>query len=104
MIFAVCVRFDDRTTNNLAKYCPNAAVLCILISIRLQSRKPCRQMVPLVGDARLVLEQMLELLEQEEAQQPLWTTFATGGSRSSSGVPVIVCATTTRAIKSNRRR
>lgn len=27
--------------------------------------------VPIVGDARLVLEQMLELLEQEEAQQPL---------------------------------
>jgi acetolactate synthase-1/2/3 large subunit len=27
--------------------------------------------VPIVGDARLVLEQMLELLEQEETQQPL---------------------------------
>ncbi|MCS5959613.1 hypothetical protein LNP74_00850 [Klebsiella pneumoniae subsp. pneumoniae] len=27
--------------------------------------------MPIVGDARLVLEQMLELLEQEEAQQPL---------------------------------
>lgn len=27
--------------------------------------------VPIVGDARLVLEQMLELLDQEETQQPL---------------------------------
>lgn len=29
VIFAVGVRFDDRTTNNLAKYCPNATVLHI---------------------------------------------------------------------------
>jgi thiamine pyrophosphate-dependent acetolactate synthase large subunit-like protein len=42
--------------------------------------------VPIVGDARLVLEQMLELLGQEEFQQP-WTIFATGGCRLSNGVP-----------------
>jgi thiamine pyrophosphate-dependent acetolactate synthase large subunit-like protein len=59
--------------------------------------------VPIVGDARLVLEQMLELLEQEE-RSSRWTTFATGGNRLSSGAPAIVCATTTRAIRSNRRR
>ena len=29
VIFAVGVRFDDRTTNNLARYCPNATVLHI---------------------------------------------------------------------------
>lgn len=29
VIFAVGVRFDDRTTNNLEKYCPNATVIQI---------------------------------------------------------------------------
>ena len=70
LIFAVGVRFDDRTTNNLAKYCPNATVLHIDIDPTSIS-KTVPADVPIVGDARLVLEQMLELLEQEEAQQPL---------------------------------
>jgi acetolactate synthase-1/2/3 large subunit len=60
------VRFDDRTTNNLAKYCPNATVLHIDIDPTSIS-KTVPADVPIVGDARLVLEQMLELLEQEEA-------------------------------------
>ncbi|MDE5285602.1 MAG: acetolactate synthase 3 large subunit, partial [Buchnera aphidicola] len=29
LIFAIGVRFDDRTTNNLKKYCPNAVILHI---------------------------------------------------------------------------
>ena len=70
VIFAVGVRFDDRTTNNLARYCPNATVLHIDIDPTSIS-KTVPADVPIVGDARLVLEQMLELLEQEEAQQPL---------------------------------
>ncbi len=70
VIFAVGVRFDDRTTNNPAKYCPNATVLHIDIDPTSIS-KTVPADVPIVGDARLVLEQMLELLEQEEAQQPL---------------------------------
>lgn len=70
VIFAVGVRFDDRTTNNLAKYCPNATVLHIDIDPTSIS-KTVPADVPIVGDARLVLEQMLELLDQEETQQPL---------------------------------
>ena len=53
-----------------AKYCPNATVLHIDIDPTSIS-KTVPADVPIVGDARLVLEQMLELLEQEEAQQPL---------------------------------
>jgi thiamine pyrophosphate-dependent acetolactate synthase large subunit-like protein len=96
------VRFDDRTTNNLAKYCPNATVLHIDIDPTSIS-KTVPADVPIVGDARLVLEQMLELLEQEE-RSSRWMTFATGGSRLSSGARVIACNTTRRAIRSNRRR
>ncbi len=71
VIFAVGVRFDDRTTNNLARSTVRTRRCCILISIRPSISKTVPADVPIVGDARLVLEQMLELLDQEETQQPL---------------------------------
>ncbi|MCK6826334.1 acetolactate synthase 3 large subunit [Enterobacter cloacae] len=70
VIFAVGVRFDDRTTNNLAKYCPNATVLHIDIDPTSIS-KTVPADVPIVGDARQVLEQMLDVLSQETPSQPL---------------------------------
>ncbi|MGX8941106.1 acetolactate synthase 3 large subunit [Symbiopectobacterium sp. Eva_TO] len=70
VIFAVGVRFDDRTTNNLAKYCPNATVLHIDIDIDPASiSKTVNADIPIVGDARQVLALMLELLVQGETQQ-----------------------------------
>ncbi|EHD20119.1 MULTISPECIES: acetolactate synthase 3 large subunit [Brenneria] len=68
VIFAVGVRFDDRTTNNLAKYCPDATVLHIDIDPASIS-KTVNADIPIVGDARQVLTLMLELLAQDEAQQ-----------------------------------
>ncbi|WP_082683199.1 acetolactate synthase 3 large subunit [Entomohabitans teleogrylli] len=68
VIFAVGVRFDDRTTNNLAKYCPDATVLHIDIDPTSISKTVAAD-IPIVGDARLVLQQMLELLAQEEGQR-----------------------------------
>lgn len=65
VIFAVGVRFDDRTTNNLLKYCPDATVLHIDIDPASISKTVTAD-VPIVGDARQVLAQMLELLEQGE--------------------------------------
>ncbi|HAT3728177.1 TPA: acetolactate synthase 3 large subunit [Serratia marcescens] len=68
VIFAVGVRFDDRTTNNLAKYCPDATVLHIDIDPTSIS-KTVDADIPIVGDARQVLLQMLELLVQDEKAQ-----------------------------------
>ena len=68
VIFAVGVRFDDRTTNNLAKYCPNATVLHIDIDPTSISKTVSAD-VPIVGDAKLVLQQMLELLAQSDVKQ-----------------------------------
>ncbi|MBH2564983.1 acetolactate synthase 3 large subunit [Serratia marcescens] len=68
VIFAVGVRFDDRTTNNLAKYCPDATVLHIDIDPTSIS-KTVDADIPIVGDARQVLVQMLELLAQGEKAQ-----------------------------------
>ncbi|MBA2815754.1 acetolactate synthase 3 large subunit [Candidatus Pantoea persica] len=70
LIFAVGVRFDDRTTNNLAKYCPNATVLHIDIDPTSISKTVAAD-IPIVGDAKQTLQQMLELLGQSEAKQEL---------------------------------
>ncbi len=68
LIFAVGVRFDDRTTNNLAKYCPNATVLHIDIDPTSISKTVAAD-IPIVGDAKQTLQQMLELLAQSETKQ-----------------------------------
>lgn len=67
VIFAVGVRFDDRTTNNLMKYCPNATVLHIDIDPASISKTVSAD-VPIVGDARDVLQQMLEMTKQNSEQ------------------------------------
>ncbi len=61
VIFAIGVRFDDRTTNNLAKYCPDATVIHIDIDPTSISKTVAAD-IPVVGDAGQVLQQMLELL------------------------------------------
>ena len=48
VIFAVGARFDDRTTNNLAKYCPNATVLHIDIDPTSISKTVTAD-IPIVG-------------------------------------------------------
>ena len=68
VIFAVGVRFDDRTTNNLAKYCPNATVLHIDVDPASISKTVAAD-IPVVGDARQVLQQMLEQLPEGDTQQ-----------------------------------
>lgn len=68
VIFAVGVRFDDRTTNNLAKYCPDAIVLHIDIDPTSIS-KTVDADIPIVGDAKQVLTQILELLAQDDKAQ-----------------------------------
>ncbi|MGD8164626.1 acetolactate synthase 3 large subunit [Pantoea sp. FN0307] len=68
LIFAVGVRFDDRTTNNLAKYCPDATVLHIDVDPTTISKTVAAD-IPVVGDARQVLQQMLELLPEGDTRQ-----------------------------------
>ncbi|MFU2078733.1 acetolactate synthase 3 large subunit [Avibacterium endocarditidis] len=64
LIFAIGVRFDDRTTNNLAKYCPNAKVVHIDIDPTSIS-KNVPAAIPIVGSAENVLNEMLALLEED---------------------------------------
>jgi acetolactate synthase-1/2/3 large subunit len=68
LIFGVGVRFDDRTTNNLAKYCPNATIMHIDIDPTSISKTVSAD-IPIVGDAKQTLEQMLELLAHSDEKQ-----------------------------------
>ncbi|EED25326.1 acetolactate synthase, large subunit, biosynthetic type [Vibrio sp. 16] len=66
LIFGVGVRFDDRTTNNLEKYCPNAKVMHIDIDPSSIS-KNVKADLPIVGSAEKVLESMVKLMEEQGA-------------------------------------
>ncbi|MGI2169359.1 acetolactate synthase 3 large subunit [Shewanella sp. MF05960] len=63
LIFGIGVRFDDRTTNNVDKYCPNATILHIDIDPSSIS-KTVRVDIPIVGSADNILDSMLELLDE----------------------------------------
>ncbi|MCL1143606.1 acetolactate synthase 3 large subunit [Shewanella gaetbuli] len=65
LIFGIGVRFDDRTTNNVEKYCPNATILHIDIDPASIS-KTVRVDIPIVGSAENILDSMLELLAESK--------------------------------------
>ncbi|WP_114995986.1 acetolactate synthase 3 large subunit [Grimontia hollisae] len=64
LIFGIGVRFDDRTTNNLEKYCPNAKVMHIDIDPSSISKTVAAD-IPIVGSADVVLNTMLKLLTEQ---------------------------------------
>jgi acetolactate synthase-1/2/3 large subunit len=61
-ILALGARFDDRVTNNVAKFCPNAMILHVDIDPASIS-KTVTAHVPIVGSVDTVLTQMLSLME-----------------------------------------
>ncbi|PKF51167.1 acetolactate synthase 3 large subunit [Enterovibrio nigricans] len=63
LIFGIGVRFDDRTTNNLEKYCPNAKVMHIDIDPSSISKTVAAD-IPIVGSADVVLTTMLRMLTE----------------------------------------
>ncbi|XBC41973.1 MAG: acetolactate synthase 3 large subunit [Buchnera aphidicola (Kaburagia rhusicola rhusicola)] len=62
VILAIGVRFDDRTTNNVNKYCPNATIIHIDIDPTSIS-KTITTHVPIVGNAKNILKQMLQFIK-----------------------------------------
>ena len=63
LIFAIGARFDDRVTNNVSKFCPNAKIVHVDVDPTSIS-KTIQAHVPVVGEAKTVLLQLLELLEK----------------------------------------
>ena len=64
LILGIGVRFDDRTTANLAKYCRNAKVIHVDIDPASIS-KTVQAYIPIVGSAKNVLDEFLSLLDDE---------------------------------------
>ncbi len=64
LILGIGVRFDDRTTNNLAKYCPHAKVIHIDIDPTSISKNVLAS-IPIVGSAEKVINEFLALLEDD---------------------------------------
>ena len=64
LILGIGVRFDDRTTANLTKYCPNAKIIHVDIDPASIS-KTVEAYIPIVGSAKNVLDEFLSLLDDE---------------------------------------
>lgn len=69
LILGIGVRFDDRTTNNLEKYCPHAKVIQIDIDPTSIS-KNIQVAIPIVGNAKNILDEFLSLLGEEGGDHP----------------------------------
>ncbi|MGF1700659.1 acetolactate synthase 3 large subunit [Photobacterium makurazakiensis] len=67
LIFGIGVRFDDRTTNNVEKYCPNATIMHIDVDPSSIS-KTIAVDIPIVGSADTVLSGMIKMLEEQNSE------------------------------------
>jgi acetolactate synthase-1/2/3 large subunit len=63
LILAVGVRFDDRVTNGLGKFCPTATIIHMDVDPASIS-KTVKADLPIVGDAFHVLTEMLDIVKQ----------------------------------------
>ncbi len=85
LVFGIGVRFDDRTTNNVEKYCPNATILHIDIDPSSIS-KTVNVDIPIVGSADAVLNSLLKLLSTADIASrpsllPWWDEIQTWRDR-----------------------
>jgi acetolactate synthase I/II/III large subunit len=69
VILAIGARFDDRVTNNPAKFCPNAKIIHIDIDPAAIS-KTIMAHIPIVGAVEPVLTEMLAQLKQLNVSKP----------------------------------
>ncbi len=69
VILAVGARFDDRVTNNVKKFCPNAKIIHIDIDPAAISKTVIVD-IPIVGSVESVLTEMLALVKASDAAKP----------------------------------
>lgn len=90
LILAVGARFDDRVTNGVDKFCPTARIVHIDIDPASIS-KTIQADVPIVGPAKVVLEDMVQLVkDSKNVRMPM--PLKPGGNKSMNGVVVTVVA------------
>lgn len=78
LLFGIGVRFDDRATGDLSKFAPEADIIHIDIDPSAISRNVPVE-IPIVGDARLVLEELSPLLSKKDIGE--WQKTVSGWKR-----------------------
>jgi acetolactate synthase-1/2/3 large subunit len=71
LIVAIGVRFDDRVTGKISAFAPNAKIIHIDIDPA-EIGKNVRVDVPIVGDAKNVLKNLLKYIKQEQSRTEAW--------------------------------
>ena len=66
LIIALGARFDDRVTNNVAKFCPEAKIIHVDIDPSSISKCVLAD-IPIVGNVSTVLDQFFEIIKEFEA-------------------------------------
>jgi acetolactate synthase I/II/III large subunit len=66
LVVCIGARFDDRATNNTAKFCPTARIVHVDVDPS-SIGKTVRVDVPIVGTATSVIEEMLSLLDESRS-------------------------------------
>ncbi|WP_343189227.1 biosynthetic-type acetolactate synthase large subunit [Buchnera aphidicola (Chaitoregma tattakana)] len=64
IILAIGVRFDDRTTNNINKYCPYSKIIHIDIDPTSIS-KTVRSNISVIGDAKKIIKKIIKILQKK---------------------------------------
>ncbi|MDF1623384.1 acetolactate synthase 3 large subunit [Pseudohongiella nitratireducens] len=67
VVLGIGVRFDDRVTNAVNKFCPGAKILHVDIDPASISKTVTAD-VPIVGSVSSVLEEMIDLIKQSDSQ------------------------------------
>jgi len=67
VVLGIGVRFDDRVTNAVNKFCPGAKILHVDIDPASISKTVTAD-VPIVGSVSTVLEEMIDLIKQSDSQ------------------------------------
>jgi acetolactate synthase-1/2/3 large subunit len=75
LLIAIGARFDDRVTGNLAAFAPHARVIHIDIDPA-EISKNVQAHIPIVGDAKLVLQELLKHVKPRPADE--WTAELRG--------------------------
>jgi len=70
VILALGARFDDRVTNNIEKFCPDATIIHVDIDPTSISKNIYAD-IPVVGSLEIVIEQFLERIAKEEITMTL---------------------------------
>ncbi len=71
LIVAIGVRFDDRVTGKISAFAPNAKIIHIDIDPA-EIGKNVRVDIPIVGDAKNVLKNLLKYVKQEQSRTEAW--------------------------------